>query len=342
MSSATQNPSSANSITLERKEKITADVTIIYMEYGSLEVAGKALGVSKGTVGNVVNQEWRSINGAAPNRPVSDELFLQLEAAVTRTAKVGKTNTGVWNDNCATKCRTAIMGAARAAQQNCEVKGILAPTGAGKSTTCRHIVAQEGSNAYYLFCNSLMSQVQFLRALAENMGLKTKKINRYTLLVNICNKINTAKSPMLIILDDVSKLPPNTMPLLQTLYDMTEDKCGWLWVGLLSLREDIKHKADNDVKCFKELKRRTDDWTQLYEWQGKSKADNALKSQEINMLIDNFPFTDNDERVKIVQFLANKVDNIGTLKKIVLKAFRKGGNSYLLYDLVTSIADNIE
>ena len=278
-------------------------------------------------------------NGHTREYP-SDKTWRKMEANLVATGQIATAapssngETDHWK-TIDTKVRAAVYDVCKEAKKYGEAKGITAPTGAGKTTSLKAF-ASENAGTYYIFCTALLTPLPFLRKIARTFGLKTAGITRTDLCDNIAQKINTDKKP-LIILDDMSKLPVATFSILQTIYDLTEGNCGWVYAGLNTLKTDIAKKAERDFKNFRELKRRTDDWTELNTWNATGKYDKndpPRKVIEMKAILDEYPLGDHAEYNAIFTTLYNSIDNLGSLKKVLTKAMRLCAENVLILDAI--------
>ena len=298
----------------------------------SQEALAQRLGTSDTQLSNIVNEKWRT------EKYPTDKTWLKIAANISGTGsgeavtnEAAASGGSPWR-NIGTKTWTAVHDVCASAQKYSELKCVSAPTGAGKTTALKAAVnPTKYQSRYYLFCTQLHTPMAFLRALAKALGLETHKKYKVELYESIINRVNSSQQP-LIILDDVSKLPIGTFPLLQTLYDATEGNCGWVWAGLDSLREFMAKKAKDDKPSFRELKRRSDDWTELNHWR-----DAAQKRREITAFLDLFELGEGENKTAVLNLLCNNCGNIGELKKLLTNAWRSVAQGVILHKVLLEL-----
>jgi hypothetical protein len=121
--------------------------------------------------------------------------------------------------------------------------------GIGKSFCTKHIV-KNISNAFYIDCSQATTRSEFIRYLAQNLGIGAEgRIN--DLKKDIKYYINNFQP--FIALDDAGYLDNNVYKLIIELWNATEGNAGWMIIGDDSLQASIEKGLKNKKPGYKAL-----------------------------------------------------------------------------------------
>jgi DNA transposition AAA+ family ATPase len=176
--------------------------------------------------------------------------------------------------------------------------GIVGNTGLGKSTAMRDF-ATGNAHCGYVLCDTLMSPIDLVTAIAKALGLQVDGKIR-DILIRIAK--NLIEKEGILILDDASKLQDNCIRLIQIMYDTTERRCAIVLSGLQRLQTSIRRKAEKDRLGFREFQRRVAYWRELP----------LMTKGEVKFIA-----TDYQLDIEVIRLLASKCDNYGCLRNAI-------------------------
>jgi DNA transposition AAA+ family ATPase len=190
------------------------------------------------------------------------------------------------------------------ARENRRMTAVAAYTGAGKTTTLKHIEAKT-PGTYYMLATALMNQVQFLTEVCRACGISAEG-NKSDMVQAIVRSLNSQADSLLII-DDAGKLNDQNLRLIQILFDRTEGACGIVLAGTEYLKKHLDKRARADAMGFRELKRRIGYW--LIDLP-------TPDANTVRTFCHDFNITDPD----VIRWICDRAHDFGTLKNILVNA----------------------
>jgi DNA transposition AAA+ family ATPase len=190
------------------------------------------------------------------------------------------------------------------ARENRRMLAVAAYTGAGKTTTLKHIEAKT-PGTYYMLATALMNQVQFLFEICRACGIPSEG-SKSDMVQAIVRSLNSQVDSLLII-DDAGKLNDQNLRLIQILFDRTEGACGIVLAGTEYLKKHIDKRARADAMGFRELKRRIGYW--LVDLP-------TPDANTVRTFCGDFKITDDGA----IRWICDRAHDFGTLKNILVNA----------------------
>lgn len=120
--------------------------------------------------------------------------------------------------------------------------------GIGKSHCAKHIIRQM-RNAFYFDCSQYPSKTQFIRALAQTIGLE-RSGSIADIKANIKYFLNMMEEP-LVVLDEAGDLEYPAFLIVKELWNGTD--CGWYMMGADGLRAKIENGIQNRKVGYAEI-----------------------------------------------------------------------------------------
>ncbi|MDB0601605.1 ATP-binding protein [Tenacibaculum maritimum] len=207
----------------------------------SQEKLAENIGVSNGTISNVLNEQWERL---------SDTMLLKLRSFFKKKG---------WQLIETTNFLNIQNQCDKARYQNLLV-GIIGYSGAGKTTALRTYY-QANPSTYLVTCARTMRTKQFLAEVLRALG-SSYLASDYEMVRKIISKLNKMHSPLLII-DEASKLSPNALMYLQDIWDGVEDNAGIIIAGVEYLLTNLKKASDKNKIGMPEFYGRVSSWMQL-------------------------------------------------------------------------------
>ena len=282
----------------EKEKRQIADSVRKYLEMTSISQNKFAaqLGVSAATVSLILNSERWPV--------VSNEMW----KSVANKVMFGKG----WLIS-STKNFKRIQGVCRALKLHGEMRAIIGPTDAGKTSALKNY-RLNNANTFYVHCNESMSKRDLLYELITELGIDAKKLkgatSRYKLICRIADELNQRSSP-LIILDDFGKLSLPKRMVVQEIYDMTEGNCGILLSSVDYAYEKFIKDAESEKPGMPELKRRLGDYFERLSAPEKSDIELVARDNGI-------------EDGSAIQWLVARCTGFGSLKTKISDARKSG------------------
>lgn len=207
----------------------------------SAKKLAETIGVSNGTISNVLNEQWERLNKA---------MLLKLRSFFkSKEWQLIETTNFINIQSQCDKARRLRM-----------LVGIIGYSGAGKTTALRNYY-QTHPNTYLVTCARTMRTKQFLAEILRALG-SSFLASDYEMVKEIINKLNTRQSPLLII-DEASKLSPNALMYLQDIWDGVEDNASIVIAGVEYLLTNLKKASDKNKIGMPEFYGRVSSWMQL-------------------------------------------------------------------------------
>lgn len=124
------------------------------------------------------------------------------------------------------------------------VTWIVGAAGTGKTTTAKSF-SGEHSNAFYVLCSEDMSQIGFLTAICQSLGINPGENRKQTLDI-IFQTILRLESPVLIF-DEADKLKDSVFHYYVHIYNVLEDHAGMVFLST----PYIKKRMSSGLRCNK-------------------------------------------------------------------------------------------
>jgi DNA transposition AAA+ family ATPase len=147
------------------------------------------------------------------------------------------------------------------AQDNNRMLAVYGETGYGKTSALKEYKKENPKATYYVLCDELMNQKQFLQAMAEELGVEVEG-DKNTILRAVVQALNSKANPLLI-LDDCGKLNDNCLRLIRLVYDRTVDRVGIVLAGTTYFKNYVEMRVRKDTMGFRELHRRIEYWQEI-------------------------------------------------------------------------------
>jgi DNA transposition AAA+ family ATPase len=226
---------------LKEKEAIRDALKAYISRYPSQNKAAASLnGVSVGTISQIINSKFDNI---------SDEMFRNLRAQIS----AGKPNEG-WNI-VETPLFKDVYFALSNAQEQSDVTWVIAPAGSGKTVSAQNYI-REHRNVYYLLCDEDMKKGDFIRELAQAVGIKVRGVKRIReILMMIIDELSEKECP-LVIFDEGDKLSDNILHYFITLYNRLKDKTGIVFLSTSYMKRRMQTGIQYDKKGYQEIESR--------------------------------------------------------------------------------------
>lgn len=241
-----------NELQQEVRELVT---THLQQKKVSQNKLAEMIGVSNGTISNIVNEVWERIN----------------ESMLLKVKSFFKVNS--WN-LISTFNFSTIQTSCNEARNFKKMIGIVGYSGAGK-TTALYYYYQKNAETYLVTCGRAMRTKQFLSEILKSLGVNYLASD-FEMVRMIIDELNKKESPLLLI-DEASKLSPNALMYLQDIWDGIEDNGGIILAGVEYLLSNIKKGAEKNKIGMPEFYGRVSLWVHLQQPQ-KGEVDAICKS----------------------------------------------------------------
>lgn len=201
----------------------------------------ETIGVSNGTINNLVNEVWERLNESMLLKIKS--FFKSSEWSIIETYNF-----------------STIHLACKEAREYKKMISIIGYAGAGKTTALQHYY-KNNANTYLVTCGRSMRTKQLLSEILKALGVNFLASD-YEMIRMIIEELNKKESPLLII-DEASKLSPNALMYLQDIWDGIEDNSGIILAGVEYLLTNIKKGAEKNKIGMPEFYGRVSKWIHL-------------------------------------------------------------------------------
>ena len=228
-------------MTLQEKEAIRDLLREYCGRYQSQNKASASLnGVSAGTLSMILNSKFENI---------SDEMFRNLRAQIsagTVPCEWKMVETHLFKD---------VYFVLSNAQEQSDVTWLVAPAGSGKTATAQTYI-REHKNVYYLLCDEDMKKGDFVRELAQAVGIKVRAGKRIReILMMVIDTLSEMENP-LVIFDEGDKLSDNILYYFITLYNRLKDKAGMVFLSTSYMQRRVQTGIRYDKKGYQEIESR--------------------------------------------------------------------------------------
>lgn len=199
-----------NELSTKEKDVIREALRTYVAKYPSQnKAAGSLKNTSVGTISSIMNGKYENI---------SDEMFRNIASQVGCRSK----DTG-WQI-VETSAYQEIRYALDDAQRWRNVTWVVGEAGCGKTTTAR-LYTEEHKEVFYILCSEDMKKGDFVREIAQKVGIKTDGHNIREIWGLILDDVIQMDAPLLIF-DEADKLTEPVFHYFISMYNKLEDKSG--------------------------------------------------------------------------------------------------------------------
>ena len=254
----------------------------------SQQTAATQTGMSVAYMNHIVN------NKVALFDTISDEMWSSLASWVSY-------NTNKWATY-ESDSLNSIFELCNEAQEDSRFLAVIGDTGDGKTKGLTYY-ASKTKNCYYVLGVSTMTRKGFLERILKAIGIDFEGSADRSISVIIQHFRD--KRNCLLIIDDMGKVPPTILPLIQQIYDETEGLAGMVWGGLPTFKNQFFKFASKGKAPYPEMKRRVAYWMQL----------NKISPKFIVSVAATFGITEEPA----LKLLLSQCDNYGTFKNMMVQ-----------------------
>ena len=223
-------------ITMKEKDAISESLRAYVAKYPSqTKAAGSLKGVSVGTVSNILNGRYENI---------SDEMFRNVASQVGGVSATG------WQI-VETSAYQEIRYALDDAQRWRNVTWVVGEAGCGKTTTAR-LYTEEHKEVFYILCSEDMKKGDFVREIAQKVGIKTDGHNIREIWGLILDDVIQMDAPLLIF-DEADKLTEPVFHYFISMYNKLEDKSGIVFLSTDYIKKRINLGLRHQKPGYKEF-----------------------------------------------------------------------------------------
>lgn len=225
------------------------------------------IGVSNGTISNIINEVWERVN---------DSMLLKIKSffKVKNWVLVNTQNFLIIQEACDRARQTRVMS------------GIVGFAGAGKTTALKHYY-ENHPETFMITCSRTMRTKQLLAEILRALGVNYIASD-YEMMRLIIETMNKRQNPLLII-DEASKLSPNALMYLQDIWDGIEHNAGLILAGMEYLYTNMKKASERNRTGMPEFFGRIASWHYL----------NEITKSEIKAICEHNGVKDTDKVLKI-------------------------------------------
>jgi len=270
-------------LTKEFREKVREAILEYSDNHGGSNAAfAKTLGISAAIYSRLKKGETEQIISDANWLVIARQLQVVFKSENWKTAR--------------TKVYSEIESNLKFCQQANKSMMLVDECGIGKTYCARHIV-KSMKNAFYFDCSQAKTKSQFIRLLAQTIGVSNK--GKY---VEVKNNLkyylsNVLESP-LIVLDEAGDLDYAAFMELKEMWNATENVAAWYMMGADGLRSKITKGINSHKVGYAEIfSRFSDEFIKLVPLGKEDKiafykdligavaVANASKKAEVNKLV---------------------------------------------------------
>jgi hypothetical protein len=231
---------------LREKEIIREGLRAYCSRFESQNRAANSLNnISAGTVSTILNGKFES---------VSDEMFRSVRAQILTPGPSPNGEGRGWTV-VETPLFRDVTGVLVKAQKESEVTWVIAPAGAGKTLSAQAYI-REHRNVYYLLCDEDMKKWDFVRELAQAVGLKFRRGTRIREILMAVIALLGEQDRPLLILDEGDKLNDNILYYFITIYNRLVDKAGMVFLSTSYMQRRMQNGINYDKKGYQEIQSR--------------------------------------------------------------------------------------
>lgn len=200
------------------------------------KAAGSLKNTSVGTISSIMNGKYENI---------SDDMFRKIASQVGS----GKVETG-WQI-VETSAYQEISYVLDDAQRWRNVTWVVGEAGCGKTTTAR-LYTEEHKEVFYILCSEDMKKGDFVREIAQKVGIKTDGHNIREIWGLILDDVIQMDAPLLIF-DEADKLTEPVFHYFISMYNKLEDKSGIVFLSTDYIKKRISLGLRHQKPGYKEF-----------------------------------------------------------------------------------------
>lgn len=221
----------------KEKDMIRESLRAYVAKYPSQnKAAGSLKNTSVGTISSIMNGKYENI---------SDDMFRKIASQVGS----GKVETG-WQI-VETSAYQEISYVLDDAQRWRNVTWVVGEAGCGKTTTAR-LYTEEHKEVFYILCSEDMKKGDFVREIAQKVGIKTDGHNIREIWGLILDDVIQMDAPLLIF-DEADKLTEPVFHYFISMYNKLEDKSGIVFLSTDYIKKRINLGLRHQKPGYKEF-----------------------------------------------------------------------------------------
>ena len=223
-------------LSIKEKDQIRENLRVYTARYASQNKASSSLkSVSVAVISKVLNGKYDNI---------SDEMWRNIASQVARVKETG------WQI-VETPAYQEIQYALDDAQRWRNVTWVVGEAGRGKTTTA-HLYTDKNRDVFYILCSEDMKKGDFVREIAQKVGIRTEGHNIREAWSLILDDIIQMEQPLLVF-DEADKLTEPVFHYFISMYNKLEDKCGIVFLSTDYIKRRIERGLRYQKPGYKEF-----------------------------------------------------------------------------------------
>lgn len=223
-------------LSIKEKDQIRENLRVYTARYASQNKASSSLkSVSVAVISKVLNGKYDNI---------SDEMWRNIASQVARVKETG------WQI-VETPAYQEIQYALDDAQRWRNVTWVVGEAGCGKTTTA-HLYTDKNRDVFYILCSEDMKKGDFVREIAQKVGIRTEGHNIREAWSLILDDIIQMEQPLLVF-DEADKLTEPVFHYFISMYNKLEDKCGIVFLSTDYIKRRIERGLRYQKPGYKEF-----------------------------------------------------------------------------------------
>lgn len=223
-------------LSIKEKDQIRENLRVYTARYASQNKASSSLkSVSVAVISKVLNGKYDNI---------SDEMWRNIALQVARVKETG------WQI-VETPAYQEIQYALDDAQRWRNVTWVVGEAGCGKTTTA-HLYTDKNRDVFYILCSEDMKKGDFVREIAQKVGIRTEGHNIREAWSLILDDIIQMEQPLLVF-DEADKLTEPVFHYFISMYNKLEDKCGIVFLSTDYIKRRIERGLRYQKPGYKEF-----------------------------------------------------------------------------------------
>ena len=223
-------------LSIKEKDQIRENLRAYTARYASQNKASGSLkSVSVAVISKVLNGKYDNI---------SDEMWRNIASQVARVKETG------WQI-VETPAYQEIQYALDDAQRWRNVTWVVGEAGCGKTTTA-HLYTDKNRDVFYILCSEDMKKGDFVREIAQKVGIRTEGHNIREAWSLILDDIIQMEQPLLVF-DEADKLTEPVFHYFISMYNKLEDKCGIVFLSTDYIKRRIERGLRYRKPGYKEF-----------------------------------------------------------------------------------------
>ena len=223
-------------LSIKEKDQIRENLRVYTARYASQNKASSSLkSVSVAVISKVLNGKYDNI---------SVEMWRNIASQVARVKEAG------WQI-VETPAYQEIQYALDDAQRWRNVTWVVGEAGCGKTTTA-HLYTDKNRDVFYILCSEDMKKGDFVREIAQKVGIRTEGHNIREAWSLILDDIIQMEQPLLVF-DEADKLTESVFHYFISMYNKLEDKCGIVFLSTDYIKRRIERGLRYQKPGYKEF-----------------------------------------------------------------------------------------